>query len=400
MKREFLLLSAAAAFTLAWCAPAGAYDAGFRKFVEGLWPVAAQAKIKRATFERGFAGVDEPDPAVLKLANNQPEITSTTSQYLSKAVTPARIETGKAMLQEKAALLDALEKRYGVDRHILLAIWGIESNFGKDKGSMGVMRSLATLAYHGARSTYARPQIIAALRILQSGVVTPQGFTGSWAGAMGHTQFIPTSYISFAVDWTGGGVRDIWGSEADALASTANYLAKSGWSSSRPWGWEISLPQDFDRSLIGRARPRSIAEWKKIGVRPVRGDFGGVDGKAFIIVPQGLDGPAFLVTQNFNAVMAYNESHSYAVAVGHLADRIAGKGPIVAQWPEQAINLSFAERVEMQKRLIGHGFTTGGTDGRFGARTYEAILAFQKKRRLALDGVPTRALLVELRKGG
>jgi membrane-bound lytic murein transglycosylase B len=400
MRRELLALSAATAFTMAWCAPAGAYDAGFRKFVDGLWPVVAQAKIKRGTFERGFAGVYEPDPAVLKLAGNQPEFTSTTSQYLSKAVTPARIETGMAMLREKADLLDALEKRYGVDRHILLAIWGIESNFGKDKGSMGVMRSLATLAYQGSRSNYARPQIIAALRILQSGVVAPEGFTGSWAGAMGHTQFIPTSYIAFAVDWNGDGVRDIWGSEADALASTANYLAKSGWSSSRPWGWEISLPQDFDRSLIGRGRPRSIAEWRKIGVRPVRGSFGGVDAKAFIIVPQGLDGPAFLVTQNFNAVMAYNESHSYAVAVGHLADRIAGKGPIIGSWPEQTIKLSFAERVEMQKRLIRHGFPTGGTDGRFGARTYEAILAFQKKRRLALDGVPTRALLVELRKGG
>jgi membrane-bound lytic murein transglycosylase B len=400
MKRELLVLSAAAVFTIAWCAPAGAYDAGFRKFVEGLWPVAAQAKIKRITFERGFAGVDEPDPAVLKLANNQPEFTSTTSQYLLKAVTPARIETGKAMLREKADLLKALEKRYGVDRYILLAIWGIESNFGKDKGSMAVMRSLATLAYQGARSDYARPQIIAALRILQSGVVTPESFTGSWAGAMGHTQFIPTSYMAFAVDWTGDGVRDIWGSEADALASTANYLAKSGWSSSRPWGWEISLPQDFDRSLIGRARPLSIADWKKIGVRPARGDFGAVDAMAFIIVPQGLDGPVFLVTQNFNAVMSYNESHSYAVAVGHLADQIAGKVPIVASWPQQAIELSFGERVEMQKRLIGHGFQTGGTDGRCGARTYEAILAFQKKRRLALDGVPTRALLVELRKGG
>jgi membrane-bound lytic murein transglycosylase B len=400
MKHGKLLAAAAVTAALVWCAPADAYDGDFRKFVEGLWPAAAGAKIKRATFERGFAGVDEPDPAVLKLANNQPEFTSTTSQYLIKAVTPARIETGISMLREKASLLAALEKRYGVDRHILLAIWGMESNFGKDRGSMGVMRSLATLAYSGARKSYARPQIIAALKILQSGVVSPTAFTGSWAGAMGHTQFIPTSYLAFAVDWTGDGVRDIWGSESDALASTANYLAKSGWSSSRPWGWEVSLPDNFDRSLIGRARPRSIAEWKKIGVRPMRGDFGSVEAKAFIIVPQGLDGPAFLVTHNFNAIMSYNESHSYAVAVGHLADRIAGAGPIVARWPEQDIKLSFAERVEMQKRLIGHGFQTGGTDGRFGARTYEAILAFQKKRRLVLDGLPTRALLVELRKGG
>jgi membrane-bound lytic murein transglycosylase B len=275
----------------------------------------------------------------------------------------------------------------------------MESNYGQDKGSMGVMRSLATLAYEGRRRDYARPQIIAALKILQSGVVPAEGFLGSWAGAMGHTQFIPTSYLAFAVDWTGDGVRDIWGSESDALASTANYLAKSGWSSSRPWGWEVALPAGFDRSLIGRARPRTIAEWRKIGVKPIKGDFGRGDTKGFIIVPQGIDGPAFLVTQNFNAIMAYNESHSYAIAVGHLADRIRGQGPIVAQWPDQEIDLSFAERVEMQKRLIRHGFPTGGTDGRFGARTYEAILAFQKSRRLDLDGLPTRALLVELRKG-
>jgi peptidoglycan lytic transglycosylase B len=400
MKASMIKLAAAAALLTVSCVSASAADAEFRAFIGKLWPQASAAKVKRETFERAFAGVNEPDSAVLKMADNQPEFTSTTSQYLLKAVTPARIETGRAMLGAKVSLLSALENKFQVDRHILLAIWGMESNFGQDKGSMGVMRSLATLAYRGLRKNYARPQIIAALKILQSGVVPPQRFVGSWAGAMGHTQFIPTSYLSFAVDWTGDGIRDIWGSEADALASTANYLAKSGWSSARPWGWEVALPANFDRSLIGRAHPRSIAEWKKMGLRPRSGDFGRAETKGFIILPQGIDGPAFLVTQNFNAIMAYNESHSYAIAVGHLADRIRGQGPIVAQWPDQNIELSFAERVEMQKRLIRRGFPTGGTDGRFGARTYEAILAFQKSRRLNLDGVPTRALLVELRKGG
>jgi membrane-bound lytic murein transglycosylase B len=399
MKVKILRIAVTAAILSACCKVAYAGDREFQAFIGKLWPQAQAAKIKRQTFERAFASVSEPDPLVLKMANNQPEFTSTTSQYLLKAVTPARIETGRAMLAAQGNLLSALEKKYGVDRHILVAIWGMESNFGQDKGSMSVMGSLATLAYQGARKNYARPQIIAALKILQSGVVSPQGFLGSWAGAMGHTQFIPTSYLAFAVDWTGDGVRDIWGSEADALASTANYLARSGWSSSRPWGWEVALPQNFDRSLIGRSHPRSIAEWKKIGVKAISGDFGGVETKAFIIVPQGIDGPAFLVTHNFNAIMAYNESHSYAIAVGHLADRIRGGSAIVAPWPDQDIELSFAERVEMQKRLIGHGFATGGTDGRFGARTYEAILAFQKSRRLDLDGLPTRALLVELRKG-
>jgi membrane-bound lytic murein transglycosylase B len=399
MKTKLIHLALFLAALLGSYGSSFARDQDFEAYVAKLWPEAQAAEIKRETFARAFAGVGEPDPLVLKMASNQPEFTSTTSQYLLKAVTPARIETGRRMLSAHARLLSAIEAKYGVDRHILVAIWGMESNFGQDKGSMGVMRSLATLAYHGARRSYAKPQLIAALKILQSGVVRPEVFLGSWAGAMGHTQFIPTSYRAFAVDWTGDGVRDIWGSEEDALASTANYLAKSGWSSSRPWGWEVVLPQKFDRSLIGRARPRKISEWRKLGVTPANGSFDGADSKAFIIVPQGLDGPAFLVTQNFNAIMAYNESHSYAIAVGHLADRIRGMGPILASWPDQNIELSFAERVEMQKRLIGHGFATGGTDGRFGARTYEAILAFQKSRRLRLDGMPTRALLVELRKG-
>jgi membrane-bound lytic murein transglycosylase B len=399
MKKRIAVVAAAAVSLAFSSASSWAFEPAFQAFIGTLWPQASAAKIKRGTFDRAFAGVVEPDPLVLKMAENQPEFTSTTSQYLSKAVTPARIDTGRAMLATKAGLLSAIERKFGVDRHILVAIWGIESNFGQDKGSMSVMRSLATLAYRGSRKNYARPQIVAALKIMQSGVVPADRFVGSWAGAMGHTQFIPTSYLAFAVDWTGDGVRDIWGSEADALASTAHYLKKSGWSSSRPWGWEVALPAKFDLSLIGRARPRSIGEWKKLGVRPMNGEFGEADTKAFIIMPQGLDGPPFLVTQNFNAIMAYNESHSYAIAVGHLADRLRGSGPFMAKWPDQNIELTFAERVEMQERLIGHGFPTGGTDGRFGARTYEAILAFQKSRKLTLDGVPTRALLVELRKG-
>jgi membrane-bound lytic murein transglycosylase B len=374
-------------------------DQAFRGFIETLWPKVKPAKISRSTFEAAFAGIDSPDPAVLKLAANQPEFTSTTSEYLSKAVTEARIATGRDMLASRAGLLAEIEKRYGVDRHILLAIWGIESNFGKDKGSMPVIRSLATLAYQGRRQGYAQPQIVAALRILESGVVPASRFTGSWAGAMGHTQFIPTSYLSYAVDWTGDKKRDIWNSEADALASTANYLRKSGWSNALPWGWEVRLPAKFNNGLIGRGNTRSIGAWKKMGIVPVRGEFRSLDSNAFLLIPQGLDGPVFLVTQNFNAIRNYNDSHSYAVAVGHLADRIRGQGPIVAPWPAQNISLTYQERVEMQKRLIQKGFPTGGTDGRFGARTYEAIIAFQKSRNLATNGVPDRDLLERLRKG-
>jgi membrane-bound lytic murein transglycosylase B len=392
-------------FALALCTmlasgPAFA-DAKFEAFIQSnIWPQVKAAGVSRDLFDRAFAGITEPDPAVLKLAQTQPEFTSTTSEYLSKAVTPIRIETGKAMKAENAALLDAIEKKYGVNRGVLLGIWGMESNFGKDKGSMSVMRSLSTLIYAGRKRDYARGQIVAAFKILQKGIRTPENFTGSWAAAMGHTQFIPTSYVSYAVDWDGDGKKDIWGSKEDALASTANYLAKAGWSSDRPWGWEIKLPSKFNRALIGRSHWKSVAEWSKLGVTPTVVDsFGSPQAEAFVMIPQGIEGPAFLVTKNFLAIMDYNLSHSYALAVGHLGDRIKGGAAIEAAWPEVNFDLSFAERVEMQKRLSVSGFETGGADGRFGARTYEAVLGFQKKVGAPLDGTPSRKVLEMLRKG-
>jgi membrane-bound lytic murein transglycosylase B len=379
--------------------PAAA-DAKFEAFIENtLWPRLKAAGISRKLFEAGFAGITEPDPAVLKLAANQPEFTSTTSAYLLKAVTPIRIETGQTKKVEEEELLAAIEKKYGVDRHILLGIWGMESNFGKDKGSMSVIRSLATLAYSGRRKDYGNEQLIAAFKILRQGLVKPDSFTGSWAAAMGHTQFIPTSYLSYAVDWTGDGKKDIWNSRQDALASTANYLAKAGWRNDRPWGWEVTLPKDFNKALIGRKHWRTVAEWQKMGLKRADGaKFGARDADAFVMVPQGVAGPRFLVTKNFLAIMDYNISHSYALAVGHLADRIRGQGPFQAAWPDVDFDLSFEQRVELQKRLNAMGFQTGGSDGRFGARTYEAVLAYQKREGLPLDGTPSVELLQHMRK--
>jgi membrane-bound lytic murein transglycosylase B len=379
--------------------PAAA-DPKFEAFIENtLWPRAKAAGIPRKLFEAGFAGITEPDPAVLKLAANQPEFTSTTSAYLKKAVTPIRIETGQTKKAEEEALLAAIEKTYGVDRHILLGIWGMESNFGKDKGSMSVIRSLATLAYSGRRKDFGNAQLIAAFKILRQGLVKPDSFTGSWAAAMGHTQFIPTSYLSYAVDWTGDGKKDIWNSRQDALASTANYLAKAGWRNDRPWGWEVTLPEDFNKALIGRKHWRPVAEWQKMGLKRADGSkFSARDAEAFVMVPQGVAGPRFLVTKNFLAIMDYNISHSYALAVGHLADRIRGQGPFQAAWPDVDFDLSFEQRVELQKRLNAMGFQTGGSDGRFGARTYEAVLAYQKREGLPLDGTPSVKLLQHMRK--
>jgi membrane-bound lytic murein transglycosylase B len=376
-------------------------DAKFESFIQSLWPKVKAAGISRSLFDAAFAGVTDPDPAVLKLASTQPEFTSTTSAYLAKAVTPIRIETGQQMKSSDADLLSAIEKKYGVDRHILLGIWGMESNFGKDKGSMGVMRSLATLIYAGRKKQYAREQLIAAFKILKNGNRQPADFTGSWAAAMGHTQFIPTSYIAYAVDWTGDGKKDIWGSKEDALASTANYLTKAGWKSDRPWGWEVSLPAKFNKALIGRSKWRPVSEWVKLGVTPASGGkFNAVQADAFVMIPQGIDGPAFLVTRNFLSIMDYNFSHSYALAVGHLADRIRGGGPIVSTWPDLNFDLSFAQRVDLQRRLSRLGFETGGSDGRFGARTYEAIIAYQKSVGLPLDGKPSAKLLERLQNAG
>ncbi len=376
-------------------------DEKFVAFIQTLWPSAKAAGITRKTFDRAFAGITDPDPVALKLANNQPELTATTSAYLSKAVTQARIDAAKEMKASMDDKLKAFEDRYKVDRNILLAIWGMESNFGRDKGSMSVMRSLATLAYSGYKKDYAREQIIAALKMLQKGVISLENFTGSWAGAMGHTQFIPTSYLSSAVDWTGDGKKDIWNSSSDALASTANYLAKAGWKNDRPWGWEIKLPKGFDKSLIGRDHWKKVGDWATLGIVRADGNkFANPNVDAFVMVPQGVSGPRFLVTQNFLAIMDYNLSHSYALAVGHLADRIRGGGPFLANWPEIKYDLSAKQRTELQKRLNAKGFETGGDDGRFGARTYEAIIAYQKSTGLPLDGVPSAALLEKLRSGG
>jgi membrane-bound lytic murein transglycosylase B len=376
-------------------------DAKFEAFIQSLWPQVKAAGISRDLFDRAFAGVTEPDAQVLKLAKTQPEFTSTTSEYLAKAVTDIRIETGQQKKQELSKLLAAIEKKYGVDRHVVLGIWGMESNFGKDLGSMGVMRSLATLMYAGRKKDYAKGQLIAAFKILQKGARSPDDFKGSWAAAMGHTQFIPTSYLSYAVDWNGDGKKDLWGSKEDALASTANYLAKAGWKADRPWGWEVNLPDGFNKSLIGRSNWKSVAQWSKMGVTPASGGkFGSPNAEAFVMVPQGIDGPAFLVTKNFQAIMDYNLSHSYAIAVGHLGDRIRGGAGIQASWPDVSFDLSFEQRIEVQKRLSAMGFETGGSDGRFGARTYEAVIAFQKSAGLPIDGKPSRKLLERLRKGG
>ena len=274
----------------------------------------------------------------------------------------------------------AIEQAYGVDGDVVLAIWGMESNFGGFRGEMPVIESLATLAYDGRRRDFAEEQLLAALRILQAGDVAPSGMRGSWAGAMGHTQFMPTSYLQHAVDFTGDGRRDIWGEDpTDALASAANYLARSGWQAGRPWGMEVRVPEGFNYATADQSNRRPVSDWRARGVTRVDGASLPDHGPAAIIAPAGAGGPAFAVYQNFFVIKRYNNATSYAMGVGHLGDRIAGGGPIVASWPRGERELSRTEKVELQERLIARGFPTGATDGVIGPDTMAAIRAYQAR---------------------
>jgi peptidoglycan lytic transglycosylase B len=370
--------------------------ASFSAWVDGFWPTARAAGISRATYVRAFAGLT-PDPQVIEAANYQPEYNRPIGEYIDRACSDKRIETGQQMLVQYKTLIDAIEDRYGVDRHIVVAIWAVESNFGSDTGDMNVIRSLATLAYDGVKESYARQQLIAALKILQRGDVPLDKMNGSWAGAMGHTQFIPTTYLSYAVDFDGDGKRDIWGDMADALASTAHYLAVSGWHSGQTWGYEVSLPNGFRLSTYS-GRTYSLAQWQRLGVARVNGaPFPRPGDRADLFAPAGANGPVFLLLHNFHVILRYNQAPSYALAVGHLADRLMGYGPFSKPWPTDENHLSLDQRMELQRRLSSEGLLSGDIDGVIGPATLNAVKAYQRKKGLAVDGFPTLTILKMLR---
>jgi len=374
-------------------------SASFRQFIDEMRPRALKKGVSARVYNRAMRGL-EPNPVIEKRANNQPEFNITVWKYINSRVSAKRIKTGGAMKARHRARIAAIEKRYGVDRHVLLAIWGMESNYGSYKGKLSIIRSLATLGYQGRRKKFGQQQLLAALQILQKGDVSVNQFTGSWAGAMGHTQFIPTTYNAYAVDWTGDGKRDIWNSVSDALASTGNYLNKSGWRPTRPWGWEVKLPKGFNFNHIGKGGKRTTLEWKKLGVSPANGERYGVsDAVGHLILPAGRRGPAFLVTKNFKAILAYNASVSYALAVGHLADRIRGGKPFKTRWPVNDKLLKRAERKELQTLLTAKGFYKSRISGQLGRKTAKAIRAYQRKSGLAPDGYANLRLLKRLRSG-
>ncbi len=374
-------------------------NAAFDQFVEDLWPAARRKGISPQLYRQAFAGVT-PDPRIFARQTSQAEFSTPIWEYIAKRVSDDRISRGRSMMQTHARALGAVERRYGVDKHVVASIWGMETNYGSYTGKMSVIRSLATMAFSGERKKYGRKQLLGALDILQSGDISLDQFKGSWAGAMGHTQFIPLTYNAYAVDMTGDGKRDIWNSVPDALGSTANYLKKRGWKNNRPWGWEVRLPRGFNYRMAGKKGTRSIAAWVKLGVKPAaQNRFGVADVRARLLLPVGRHGPAFLVTKNFDAILAYNRSNSYALAVAHLADRLAGRGPFVANWPTDMKLLSRSDNRELQKLLSARGFNTGGTSGTIGPRTRSAISKYQHRIGVTPDGYADARLLERLRRG-
>jgi membrane-bound lytic murein transglycosylase B len=365
-------------------------DAGFDAWVANFRPRALSKGVSPGTFDSAFRASGFI-PGVIDKDRNQTEFTRTTEDYLAIAASDERLAMGRQKLAQQMGTLRAIEARYGVAPHVVAAFWGLESFFGTRRGTVPTISALATLAYEGRRASFFEQQLVAALKILQNGDTTPQAMLGSWAGAMGHTQFIPTSYQAFAVDFNGDGRRDIWSEDpTDALASTAAYLAKNGWTRGQPWGEEVTLPAGFDTGLAGRGKGRS--DWAALGVRGVNGALGN-HGGASLLLPAGSKGPAFLLYHNFNVILRYNNAENYALGIGYLSDRLNGAGPLRAAFGPDAQGMTLADRQELQRKLTAAGFDTQGTDGVIGAKTVAAISAFQQARGLAVTGQPSVELL-------
>ncbi|WP_296258943.1 MULTISPECIES: lytic murein transglycosylase [unclassified Pseudomonas] len=356
--------------------------------------------IRPDVFDKAFAGVT-PDMSVVKADRSQPEFSRPVWEYLDSAMSAVRVRKGQALLAQYADTLTQIEQRYGVDRQALVAVWGMESSFGQFQGTQSVIRSLATLAYEGRRPQFAQEQLIAALQIIQHGDIDAPSMLGSWAGAMGQTQFIPSTYNTHAVDFDGDGRRDIWNSPVDALASTAHYLQSSGWQKGQPWGFEVQLRQGFDYALADASTRKSVAEWQQLGLTLPNGSAlpaNEMQQQAALLLPAGYKGPAFLVLDNFRAILKYNNSSSYALGIGLLSERFSGAGYVLGQWPRGDRPLSRSERIELQTLLSARQYDAGAPDGIIGANTRKAIRNAQQSLGWPADGYPTQELLESLRK--
>ena len=371
--------------------------AGMRRWVKDFRRRAMAEGVTGATFDRAFRGADY-NADVIARDRNQSEFVKPIWDYLASAASDKRIANGKEMLARHRDTLTEIEDRYGVAREVVVAVWGMESAYGEYRGSINVIEALATLAYDGRRGRFFEQQLIAALKILQNGDTLPANMTGSWAGAMGHTQFIPTSYEAYAVDFRGDGRRDIWSEDpTDALASTAAYLSRSGWIRGMPWGVEVRLPDGFDYGQVARSNRKMPNQGARLGVLGRDGRAVPDYGAAYVLLPAGAGGAAFLVFKNFDVIKRYNAADAYALGVGHLSDRLIGGGPIESSWPTGDRALTRDERKELQRRLTARGFNTRGVDGRIGPNTVKAIRGFQRSAGLTPDGHASHRLLIRLR---
>lgn len=374
-----------------------ALPARFENWIGAFRGRARAQGISATTFDRAFAGVDYL-PDVIRRDRNQSEFTKQIWEYLDSAVSDTRLRNGQAALRKHKKTLSAIERRYGVEAEVVTAIWGLESAYGTFRGSTPMISALATLAYDGRRGAFFEDQLIAALKIVQAGDVSPGRMTGSWAGAMGHTQFIPTSYLDYAVDFTGDGKRDIWSDDpTDALASTAAYLKTFGWTKGQPWGVEVRLPARFDYAQASERIKQSPAKWARMGVRDMSGRVVPDHGRASILLPAGAQGAAFMIFDNFHVLERYNTADAYVIAVGVLSDRIDGGAPISAGWPRGDRALSFGEKKEMQRLLARAGFDTGKVDGIIGPNTIEAVRRYQRSIGVLPDGYASLDILTRLR---
>ncbi|TMI99245.1 MAG: lytic murein transglycosylase [Alphaproteobacteria bacterium] len=363
----------------------------FAPLLGTLWPEAAARGVTRKTFDAAFAGLT-PDPRVAATTRRQPEYGAPVGRYIDRMASPARIANAMRKAAEWARTLDAIEAQYGVDRWIVVALWGIETSFGSNTGGFDVIRSLATLALSDYRPDYFRDELLAALTILQQGHVARATMQGSWAGAMGQPQFMPSNFLTLAVDFDRDGRKDIWGSVPDVLASIANFLKHWGWKPGAHWAYEVTIPQGFDH-----ARSRAgYSEWAALGVMRADGAPLPDDGNAILLFPSGAAGPAFLVGENFEVIKRYNNSDVFALAAGHLADRARGRGPLRTAWPAADPQLSRDQRIALQKRLKELGHPVNDLEGRIDFDLRDEIRREQMTHGMVPDGHPTRELLKKI----
>lgn len=370
-------------------------QAGLEAWLEAFRPRALAAGVSASTFDAALRGVAF-DPKVVERDRNQNEFSKTIWDYLDTAVSEDRVALGIKAIERNRDLLERIEVEYGVEKEVVAAVWGLESAFGTYRGDLPVLGSLATLAYDGRRGAFFEGELIAALKIVQGGHV--EKFSGSWAGASGHTQFMPSSWEKFAVDFDGDGKKNLWGDDpADALASTANYLRHWGWTKGQPWGVEVKLPEGFDYDQTTERVVKPVSAWQAMGVRTVFGADLPDHGPGSILLPGGHRGAAFLIWPNFQVIETYNTADAYVVAIGSLSDRLKGGPAIQSGWPRELRALTLEERRELQELLTRAGFDAGGVDGRMGPKTVAAVKAFQKARGLVPDGYPSLEVLALLR---